>query len=84
MGRASRFVFEFASKSKGSWVWRPKPLEPPSRSGVPLSVTSDAGGELFAEVATNLRQLVLARLYQGPADRPRRQKVVERVGMAAS
>ena len=48
--------------------------------GVPLSIRSDAGGEFTAQVAKNLCHWQRMSIDYGPANYPRDQEAVERVG----
>ena len=48
--------------------------------GVPLSIRNDAGGVFTAEVVAYLCQWLRVQLDHGPADHPRSQGVVKRMG----
>lgn len=58
------------------WVCSRKPLKTPSRAGVPLTTSSDAEGEVKAEVITHSCRWVRAKLYHQAADHspPRGQR----------
>lgn len=48
--------------------------------GLPLSIRSDAEGEFTAQVAQHLCKWMGVQLDFGPADHPRSQSAVERIG----
>ena len=78
--RASRFLFAYPLGSKDSVGVVRKLLELMLTFGVPMSVRSDAGGEFTAKVVAHLCQWLKVPLEYGPADHPRSQGTVERMG----
>ena len=78
--RASRFVFAYPLESKDSVGVARKLMELLLTFGVPLSIRSDAGGEFTAKVVAHLCQWLRVQLDHGPADHPRSQGAVERMG----
>ena len=78
--RASRFVFAYPLESKDSVGVARKLLELLLTFGVPLSIRSDAGGEFTAKVVAHLCQWLRVQLDHGPADYPRSQGAVQRMG----
>ena len=77
---ASRFVFAYPLEPKESVRVARKLLELLLTLGVPLSIRNDAGGVFTAEVVAYLCQWLRVQLDHGPADHPRSQGVVKRMG----
>lgn len=82
--RASRFVFAYVSKFKDSMDVARTPLETSPRSGVPLSTTSDKGGETVDGGVTPLYRWVGVQLNDGLVDRPRDQAAAEKMKKVTS
>ena len=78
--RASRSVFAYPLESKDSVGVARKLLELFLTFGVPLSIRGDAGGEFAAKVVAYLCQWLRVQLDHGPADHPRSQGGMERMG----
>ena len=77
--RASRFLLAYPEYKDSAGVVRHL-LEPSLTFGVPLPIRSDAWGEFTAKVVAHLCQWLRVELDQGPADPPRSQGAVERMG----
>lgn len=86
VNRSSRLLFVYPLESKDSVGVARKLLELMLMLGVPMSVKSDAGGEFIANVIAYLCQWLRVPLDHdhGPADHPRSQGIVERMGGLAS
>ena len=78
--RASRFPFGFPLKSKGAVDVARVLAELCLTFGVPRAIRCDGGGEFRAEVVTHLCRWLKADIAFGPADHPRGQGSVERLG----
>ena len=78
--RASKVLFAYPLPSKDAvWVSR-KLLNLLLTFGVPLSIRSDARREFTAQIVKHLCQRLRVSIDYGPANHPRAQGAVERVG----
>ena len=78
--RASKFLFAYPLPDKSAEGVAKKPLELLLTFGVPSSLRSDPGTEFTAEVVQHLCKWLNVGIDYGPADHPRAQGTVERLG----
>ncbi|CAM9581558.1 unnamed protein product, partial [Pylaiella littoralis] len=78
--KATNFPFGFPLPSKQSIGVARKLVELCLTFGVPRMIRCDGGGEFRAEVVTHLCRWLKADIAFGPADHPRSQGSVERLG----
>lgn len=81
--RARKFLFAYPLPSKDAVGVSRKLLELLLTFGVPLSIRSDVGGKFTAQVVKHLCQWLRVSIDYGPANHPRAQGAVERVGGVA-
>ena len=80
VGRASKFLFAYSQPDKAAENVAKKLLELLLTFGIPLSLRSDPGTELIAEVVQHLCKWLNVTIDYDPTDHPRAQEVVERLG----
>ena len=78
--KASKFLFALPLPKKEAIVVARKLLEVMLTFGLPLYVRGDPGSEFAAEVMQHLCKWSNATIAYGPADHPRAQGTVERLG----
>ena len=78
--RASKFLFAYPLPDKSAEGVAKKLLELLLTFGVPSSLRSDPGTEFTAEVVQHLCKWLNVGIDYGPADHPRAQGTVERMG----
>ena len=80
MGKALRFPFTFPLLSKHADRVARQLLQLCLTFGVPKAIRADGSREFPADVIQSLRRWLKAKLLCGPADHPRAQGCVERLG----
>ena len=78
--RASKFPFGFPLESKKADGVARRLLELCLTFGVPKCISCDGGKEFTAEVVAHVCRWLNAEIRYGPADHPRGQGAVERLG----